>query len=124
MDRIDLHVHVPPVDHEKLLNSGLSETSETIQARVREARERQRHRFKDTVLMTNSEMSVSDIRNYVRLSEGAVSLLKQALHKLSLSARSYNKVIKVAQTITDLSKKEEVSVNAVAEALQYRPREE
>lgn len=124
LDRIDLHIDVPPVEEEKLTKHFSSETSATIKKRVKEAWERQKSRFKNELIFTNSEMSPAQIRKFCKLSEEANHLLKQAISRLSLSARSYFKVIKIAQTIADLNKKETIEASFIAEALQYRIKEE
>lgn len=120
LDRIDLHVDVPPVEEGDLTSDILSETSSAIKKRVIEARKIQRQRFKLLKTFTNGEMNTSDIKKLCRFSRQAVDLLKQAVSRLSLSARSYFKTIKISQTITDLSEKEIIEPQAVAEALQFR----
>ena len=124
LDRIDLHVHVPPVDEAKLTSYGNNETSLSIQNRVIQARERQQKRFYPSQSKVNSFMSIVDIKTFCKFEDKATDLLKQAIAKLSLSARSYFKIIKIAQTIADLNGKEMILVSHVAEALQYRPQEE
>lgn len=124
LDRIDLHIDVPPVEEDKLTTNFASEKSEVIKKRVEEARERQKRRFKEEKIFTNSEMSSSLVRRYCRLTLEADNLLKQAISRLSISARSYFKVIKVSQTIADLSQKEVIEASFVAEALQYRFKED
>lgn len=124
LDRIDLHVDVPPVDEEKLTSVSLLETSGKIREKVIEARARQKQRFKISKLLTNGEMRSSDIKKYCVLTDKASDLLKQAISRLSLSARSYFKTIKVAQTITDLEKQDKIDISQVAEALQFRSYDE
>ncbi len=120
LDRIDLHVDVPPVEENDLMTDSLSESSATIRSRVVKARKIQKQRLKDLKIYTNAEMGPSEIKKFIRLNSPALDLLKKAISRLSLSARSYFKTIKIAQTITDLSGKEIVGSEAVAEALQYR----
>ncbi len=120
LDRIDLHITVPPVEVEKLTQAEKNETSETVRARVIAARERQQSRFRNTRIHFNSEMSSADVRTFCILTDEAKILLKQAVDRLSLSARSYFKIIKVAQTIADLSSLEYIDSPQIAEALQYR----
>jgi len=124
MDRIDLHVDVPPVEEEKLTEARLIETSDVIRQRVVEARERQKRRLKDEPIKTNGEMTSSHVRQYCQLNDEANNLLKQAISRLSLSARSYFKIIKIGQTIADLAGKEKIEAQFIAEALQYRVKEE
>lgn len=124
LDRIDLHIDVPPVKEESLDLWIKSETSREIRKRVTKARKRQLIRFKNSAIKTNGEMSSAQVKKYCRLSQEAVELLKQAISRLSLSARSYFKVIKVAQTIADLHNQEKIEVAFIAEAIQYRMKEE
>lgn len=121
LDRIDLHVHVPRVPYEKLVGIDQPESSESVRARVVAARVRQRERFIDTGLVTNSEMSSRDVRQRVVLTEDAKSILTQAVRQLKLSARVYLRVLKLAQTIADLNNVDIVDQPIIAEALQYRP---
>ncbi|CAN5161172.1 YifB family Mg chelatase-like AAA ATPase [soil metagenome] len=120
LDRIDIHIDVPPVEIEKLAGFVVSEPSKQIRERVAQARELQQKRFINTRLQFNSEMSSSDVRKFCSIHDDAQKLLKQAVEKLSLSARSYFKIIKVSQTIADLSGQDEISTIHIAEALQYR----
>lgn len=120
LDRIDLHVDVPPVVDEDLVSDVVVESSMTIRKRVEQARKIQKERFKNLKILTNGEMSPAEIKKFCRLSTDALTLLKQAISRLSLSARSYFKTIKIAQTITDLQKKEIIESSAIAEALQFR----
>jgi len=124
LDRIDLHIDVPPVEEDELTNEVNLETSEMIRQRVIKARERQKQRFKGLKIYTNSEMSSSEIKKFCQLTKEAVSLLKQAISRLSLSARSYFKTIKIAQTIADLAGKEKIDSVEIAEALQFRSSDE
>lgn len=124
LDRIDLHVDVPPVDEEKLTRTFKSESSDQIRQRVLLAREKQLFRFKNTGRNVNSEMSTAEIKKYCKLTDNANELLKQAILRLSLSARSYFKVIKVSQTIADLENIDLIDVKHISEALQYRVKED
>lgn len=124
LDRIDIHIEVPPVEGEKLTNAFKAEESSKIRQRVYEARALQKARFKKVKIKTNGEMSSRDVKEFCRFAPDAENLLKQAVPRLSLSARSYFKIIKVAQTITDLSKKDLIEAAFIAEALQYRAKEE
>lgn len=124
MDRIDIHVDVPPVEEEKLTTGFTSEASAIIRQRVIKARGRQKKRLKTEAVKTNGEMTSSQVRKLCKLTDEANNLLKQAISRLSLSARSYFKIIKIAQTIADLSGKETIEAQFVAEALQYRVKEE
>ena len=123
LDRIDLHIDVPPVENEKLWQDYQAESSEKIRERVILARERQKHRFKDTHIKTNSEMSPRAIKKFCRLEEKAEEILKKAVSVLSLSARAYFKIIKISQTIADLEGEAVIKPQHIAEALQYRETE-
>lgn len=124
LDRIDLHLFIPPVEDEKLISQATSEKSYQIRNRVTEARMIQKKRFRGLRIKTNAEMTPSHIRQFCQLTSEAIDLLKQAVSRFSLSARSYFKIIKVAQTIADLSQSKKIEANHLAEALQYRPKEE
>lgn len=124
LDRIDLHVTVPPVDHDTLTKSKKLPTSSSIRARIEAARKIQKTRLQDTRITTNGEMTTAHIRKYCRMSADSVSLLKQAISRLSLSARSYFKIIKIATTIADLEGEPRIQSKHIAEALQYRVQED
>lgn len=122
LDRIDLHLEVPRVEIEKLTSGGDGEKSATVKKRVVLARRRQKERFAGKKIKYNSEMTQKEIKELVHISDAAESLLKQAAASLSLSARSYFRIIKLAQTIADLGGDPEIGETHIAEALQYRPR--
>ncbi|BCX14575.1 MAG: Fis family transcriptional regulator [Patescibacteria group bacterium] len=126
LDRIDIHIEVPSVETQKLVSEAKikPEFSKEIQSRVQKARERQTKRFKGTNLKSNSEMGTRDVKKYCPLSDDCRTILRSAIATLNLSARGYFKVIKVARTIADLEGSEEISVNHIAEALQYRIKDE
>jgi len=126
LDRIDLHLNVPTVDVKKLMidNKGkLLESSTSIRKRVIKARKIQTERFKDIKgIYCNADMRNKQIKQLVKLKIGANLLLKQAIGKYALSARTYFRLIKVARTIADLDGSTEVTDSHMAEALQYRIR--
>lgn len=124
LDRIDLHIDVPPVNQEDLLVQAHAETSEAVRKRVECARGLQRNRLRHTRIKTNGEMSPKDIHAYCTIEDPAQDLLKQAISRFSLSARSYFKIIKVAQTIADLEANKNICLHHIAEALQYRAKQE
>lgn len=124
LDRIDIHLDVPPVDESKLIGDHVAETSGSIRARVEKARQRQAKRFKQATVKTNGEMTPQHIKKLCTISPEAVVLLKQAVSRLALSARSYFKVIKISQTIADLNDSDVIQPTFVAEALQYRAKDE
>ena len=123
MDRIDLHLDVLPVEENKLTNNLINEKSEMIKKRVIEARKRQKNRLKNSKIKTNGEMSSVEVKKYCQLTSSAQELLKKAVSRLSLSARTYFKIIKTAQTIVDLKNQEKIDAAEIAEALQYRVKE-
>ena len=125
LDRIDIHLDVPAVKVEKLTSQEKSrnETSKTIQKRVQLARDIQTKRFKGLKITSNAEMSNKDIRKFCELSDECLSLLKLAVTKMQLSARSYQRTIKLARTIADLESAEgDIKPQHIAESLQYRPK--
>lgn len=122
LDRIDIHVEVPRVDYEKLADKRNVETSAIVRARVQEARERQLHRLKGTALTCNAEMGPAQVRDLCIVDAAGEKLLKAAMQQLHLSARAFHRVLKLARTIADLGKSEEISAVHIAEAIQYRPR--
>lgn len=120
MDRIDLCVEVPRVPYEHFIAPPSSETSQMVQERVCAARAIQQERFASSERITNAEMRNSDIDHYCVLPSDAQDILGRAVHQMSLSARSYYRVIKIARTIADLDAVEHISVRHIAESLQYR----
>jgi magnesium chelatase family protein len=124
LDRIDLHLEVPRVDHDKLMSNTRAEPSEVVRARVEAARQRQRERFAGHPhARTNSDMTVSDIQTYCPISSEAKSLLEVSIKRMNLSARAYHRVLKLSRTIADLSGSDIIQMQHTAEALQYRPRQ-
>lgn len=124
LDRIDLHIEVPRVKFEKLSSTELSESSEKVRERVEKAREIQNRRFKGLKIQTNSEMSNLEIRNFCKLNNESIDLLKSAVNQLHLSARGYNRILKLSRTIADLGSSNDIELQHLAEALQFRTRVE
>lgn len=123
MDRIDIHIDVPSVKTEKLVSENESaEDSATVRSRIQKARKIQEERFVNKKIFTNSEMGSKDLKELSNITLEAKDVLSQAMEKLSLSARSYYKVIKIARTIADLYESHDVTADHVLEALQYRPK--
>ncbi len=120
IDRFDIHVEVPPVDYEDLTGDAGEEKSADIKARVNAARKIQTERFKNTKTSCNAKISDSDFEKYCRIDDEASELLKSAFENMGLSARAYNRILKVARTIADLDQSEDIKLSHVAEAIQYR----
>lgn len=121
LDRIDLHVEVTPVNFNELADDRPAEKSELIRDRVMKAREIQQLRFGDKVdLHANAQMSSKMVRDVCRISEAGQALLKRAMEKLGLSARAYDRILKVARTIADLGGSENIEIEHLAEAIQFR----
>ena len=125
LDRIDLHVEVPVVDTKEFeeTNNCFSESSEQIRDRVVKARNIQKERFAKDNIFTNAEMKNEQIKKYCQLNRAAKQILAAAVNSFNLSARGYFKTIKTARTIADLSGAESIEQEHVAEALQYRFKE-
>lgn len=124
LDRIDLHVEVPRVQFDKLSSETLGESSTSIRKRVEAARAIQTKRFKNLNIHANSEMRNSEIKQYCKLDGQSVDLLRAAVTQMHLSARAYNRILKLARTIADLGKHDRISLEHVAEALQFRTKAE
>lgn len=124
LDRIDIHIDVPPVEYDALVQGTDAEKSSDIRVRVVAARARQHARLSPHGKLVNAEMSSADVKRYCVLTPSAQELLKKAATKLQISARSFFKVIKVAQTIADLAGSDTIDTVHISEALQYRPKVE
>lgn len=121
LDRIDIHIEVPPVEYDELSGKvSDGEPSEVIKARVNEARQIQRARFEGTGISCNARITSAYLHKVCVMSEEAENVLKKAFEKLNLSARAYDRVLKVARTIADLDKSEIIEAPHVLEAVQYR----
>ena len=121
LDRIDIHIEVTPVPFEKLSDERKGESSAAIRKRVTNARELQTERFKDfEKAHYNAQMNVKQIRAFCKLSSKSMSLLKTAMERLNLSARAYDRILKVSRTIADLETSKDILPSHIAEAIQYR----
>ena len=120
LDRIDLHIEVESVKYEKLQNNERIETSEQIRKRVNEARKIQQDRYKEYLIFSNSELTPRLVEKYCKLDLPGKRILENAFERLGLSARAYGRILKVARTIADLEKSENIKINHLAEAIQYR----
>ncbi len=121
LDRIDIHIEVTPVPFEKLSDERKGESSVEIRKRVTQAREIQSQRFlKFENIHYNAQMQVKQIREFCKLTDETKTLLKTAMEKLNLSARAYDRILKVSRTIADLENERDILPNHVSEAIQYR----
>ncbi len=121
LDRIDIHIEVTPVPFEKLTEERLAERSTIIRKRVTAARDIQTDRFRESEKTHyNAQMNSKDIRKYCALDEQSKGMLKNAMERLNLSARAYDRILKVARTIADMEGTEVLNGTHIAEAIQYR----
>lgn len=120
LDRIDIHIEVAPVEYEQLSDKSMGESSAVIKARVDKARAVQRERFKGTEVTCNAKMTPQMTKDFCVLSDEANNLLKISFEKLGMSARAYDKILRISRTIADLDSSEDIELNHIAEALQYR----
>ena len=120
LDRIDIHIEVAPVEYEQLSDKSMGESSAVIKARVDKARAVQRERFKGTEVTCNAKMTPQMTKDFCVLSDEANNLLKISFEKLGMSARAYDKILRISRTIADLDSSENIELNHIAEALQYR----
>lgn len=120
LDRIDICIEVSPVKYEKLDSNEKIETSENIKKRVDKARKIQLERYKEEKILSNTELTPKLIEKYCKLDKQGKEILENAFNKLKLSARAYARILKVARTIADLEQSENIKINHIAEAIQYR----
>ena len=120
LDRIDLHVEVTPVSFDQMTQNRKSESSEEIRQRVIAARDIQRERFKTLGIHSNAMMGSQMVKEVCQINEAGKTLLKTAMERLGLSARAYDRILKVSRTIADLDGKESIGIEHLAEAIQYR----
>lgn len=120
LDRIDIHVEVPRLNPQELMTRQPGESSATVRERVFRARQRQVQRFNGSGLSSNAQMGAKHLREHCQLDGGANDLLKTAINQLSLSARAYDRILKVARTIADLDSADTIALHHIAEAINYR----
>jgi len=116
LDRIDIHIEVPAVKYKEMAGEATGESSETVRERVKQARVVQRRRFKHA----NAQMTPKQIKEHCRLDDESQELLKMAMTELNLSARAYDRFLKVSRTIADLDGSESIQSQHISEAIQYR----
>ena len=120
---IDIHIEVPIVDYEKLIRDRLAESSNVIRARVQTARDIQRNRFLNIEaldIVCNADKRVGEIRQFCKVQDEGQRLMRSAMTQLNLSARAYQRILKLARTLADLAGSEEIQSAHLAEVLQYR----
>ncbi|MBN2572885.1 MAG: ATP-binding protein, partial [Ignavibacteriales bacterium] len=121
LDRIDIHIEVPAVNFKELSSKEKGEESKTIRERVVKARLIQLERFKNKKnIFNNADMGTSEVREFCKLDPESSELLKMAMTKLGLSARAYDRILKVSRTIADLDNSENILPQHISEAIQYR----
>lgn len=120
LDRIDIQLEVPRLKPEELSVLPTGETSAAIRERVVKARDLQQQRFKGTGVFANARMTPKQVKDFCRLDQEAAGLLKSAIIHLKLSARAYDKLLKLSRTIADLENSETIQARHIAEATQYR----
>ena len=120
LDRIDIHVEVPAVPYKDLIGKSKAEPSEIIRERVSAARNIQSKRFSKTKIHCNAQMGSRHIKTHCDIDAPSGNLLETAVDRLGLSARAYNRVLKIARTIADIEASPDIQVHHVSEAIQYR----
>ena len=120
LDRLDLHIDVPPVDYDSLANHQKSESSAAIRQRVMKVRQIQQQRFQDKNIYANAQIPPGMLEQFCPMDDGAKAMLKSAFERLGLSGRAYDRILKVARTAADLEESEVIRRPHIAEAIQYR----
>ena len=120
LDRIDIIVEAPALEYEELKNRAPAESSKEIKARVNMARSAQQTRFEGTRLCKNADMDAKALNKYCELSPECEELMREAFDSMGLTARSYDRILRVARTIADLEESESIEATHIAEAIQYR----
>jgi magnesium chelatase family protein len=121
LDRIDLHIEVPAVEYRDVASERVEESSTEIRQRIDAARQRQHARFsRDPKTNCNARMTARQMKQHCQLGEDGHELIKVAMNELNLSARAYDRILKVSRTIADLAATDSISAEHVSEAIQYR----
>ncbi len=123
LDRIDIHIDVPFVDVDKLASIKDAEGSVVIRKRIEDARNIQKNRFSNIGIFTNSEMGSNHIKQFCKLNDESLELIKSAISQMHLSARGYSRILKLSRTIADLEGSEDIQTHHLLESLQYRSNE-
>jgi len=123
LDRIDLHIHCPSIPADKLTSMETGEHSKDIRERTQKARDRQISRYHGHNISSNGQLTAKNIKQFCHLDEETIAMLRKAAINLSISGRGFSRILKVARTIADLDNKEEIALEHVMEALQYRFKE-
>ena len=121
LDRIDLHIEVPAVEYRDVASERQEESSTSIRERVGRARQKQQQRFaRDSKTNCNARMTMRHLKQHCKLTQDSQELIRVAMSELNLSARAYDRILKVSRTIADLDDKIDISPEHVSEAIQYR----
>lgn len=120
LDRIDLHIDVPPVSHAVLTGKRNGESSESLRQKVSKARERQLRRFANTGILDNSSMYGKYLDHFCPLNQECLSFLQNSIAQLRLNARSYDRILRIARTIADLEEADQLNPYFLSEAINYR----
>jgi magnesium chelatase family protein len=120
LDRIDIHIEVPAIKFGEISSNRAAEPSAAIRERVTKARQVQYARFLNDGIYANAHMKPRHIRKYCRIDEDSLRLMETAMNRLGLSARAYNRILKVARTIADIEGVEKIAAHHISEAIQYR----
>ena len=120
LDRIDIHIEVPRVNCREVMEKDSVENSFTIRKRIERARKTQGERYCEDSIFCNAQMTKKQIKEYCDINDNAKNLLYKAIEKLNLSARAYDRILKVARTIADLEQSEKIEISHLSEAIQYR----
>ena len=120
LDRIDIHINVPRLQYDEMINTTSAESSTQIRQRVEAAREMQQYRLEKFGIFCNAQMSHKHVKQTCTMTPSAQNLLKAAFDKMGLSARAYDRIIKVARTIADLNNDDLINEAHIGEAVHYR----
>ena len=120
MDRIDIHIEVPAIKFNEISSDMMGEPSASIRERVTRARSIQHERFNGDGIYANAHMKPRHIRKYCKIDADCQTLMESAMNRLGLSARAYNRILKVARTIADIEGSDKIATEHISEAIQYR----